>query len=94
MIAKAAGAGRLIAIDVSEHALALAKKLGATHTVNPLKCDAKEAVYDFIARGPDLVVEAAGPIDAVKLMVSLLRRGTRWNVFGLRRTRSLNSTAA
>jgi threonine dehydrogenase-like Zn-dependent dehydrogenase len=83
MVAKAAGAGRLIAIDVSDHALALAKKLGATHTINPLTCDAKEAVYDFIPRGPDVVVEAAGPIDAVKLMVRLLRRGTRWNVFGI-----------
>jgi threonine dehydrogenase-like Zn-dependent dehydrogenase len=83
MMAKAAGAGRLIAIDVSDHALALAKKLGATHTINPGTCNAKEAVYDFIPRGPDLVVEAAGPIDAVKMMVTLLRRGTRWNVFGI-----------
>lgn len=33
--------------------------------------------------GPDLVIEAAGPIQAVRLMVSLLRRGTRWNVFGI-----------
>lgn len=83
MMAKAAGAGRLIAIDVSDHALALARKLGATHTINPSKCDPKEAVYDFLPKGPDLVVEAAGPIEAVKLMVSLLRRGTRWNVFGI-----------
>ena len=28
-------------------------------------------------------IEAAGPIQAVKDMVSLLRRGTRWNVFGI-----------
>src|SRR5436190_516188 len=70
MIAKVAGAGRLIAIDVSEYALALAKKLGATHVINPLECNAKEAVYDFIPRGPDLVIEAAGPIEAVKLMVT------------------------
>lgn len=83
MIAKAAGAGRLVAIDVSEHALALALKLGATHAINPAKCDAREAVYDVLPKGPDLVVEAAGPIEAVKLMVGLLRRGTRWNVFGV-----------
>ncbi|MFW5745454.1 MAG: hypothetical protein ACOC2D_19435, partial [Spirochaetota bacterium] len=30
-----------------------------------------------------LVVEAAGPIEAVRLMVELRRRGTRWNVFGI-----------
>lgn len=33
--------------------------------------------------GPDLVVEAAGAIGAVKLMVDLRRRGTKWNVFGI-----------
>jgi len=30
-----------------------------------------------------LIVEAAGPVQAVKLMIELLRRGTRWNVFGI-----------
>ena len=83
MVAKAAGAGRLIAIDLSDHALNLARILGATHTINPAACDAKTAVYDILPQGPDLVIEAAGPIEAVKLMVSLLRRGTRWNVFGI-----------
>jgi len=83
MVAKAAGAGRLIAVDVSDYALATARRLGATHTVNPSKVDAKRAIYDILPEGPDLVVEAAGPIAAVRLMVSLLRRGTRWNVFGI-----------
>jgi threonine dehydrogenase-like Zn-dependent dehydrogenase len=83
MVAKAAGAGRLIAVDISDYVLDLAKKLGATHTVNPKNCDAKAAIYEILPKGPDLVVESAGPIEAVKLMVSLLRRGTRWNVFGI-----------
>ena len=83
MVAKAAGAGRLIAIDVSEFALNTARALGATHTINPAKCDAKQAVYDILPHGPDLVVEAAGPVKAVELMVSLVRRGTRWNIFGI-----------
>ncbi len=83
MIAKAAGAGRLIAVDISDYALNTAKELGATHTVNPNTCDAKEAIGDILPDGPDLVVESAGPIEAVRLMVSLLRRGTRWNVFGI-----------
>jgi L-iditol 2-dehydrogenase len=83
MMAKAAGAGRLIAVDISDHVLALANKLGATHTINPAQVDAKSAIDDILPRGPDLVIESAGPIEAVKLMVSLLRRGTRWNVFGI-----------
>ncbi len=83
MVAKAAGAGRLIAIDSSKYALENAMSLGATHAVNPMECDPKKAVYEIIPEGPDLVVEAAGPINAVKLMVDLRRRGTRWNIFGI-----------
>jgi L-iditol 2-dehydrogenase len=83
MVAKAAGAGRLIAIDTSDFTLRSARALGATHTVNPLREDAKKRVYEIIPEGPDLVVEAAGPIEAVRLMVDLRRRGTKWNVFGI-----------
>ena len=83
MVAKAAGAGRLIAIDLSEYARNNAAALGATHAIDPAREDAKRRVYEILPDGPDLVVEAAGPIEAVKLMVSLLRRGTRWNIFGI-----------
>jgi threonine 3-dehydrogenase len=83
MVARSAGAGTLIAVDVSDYALETARRLGATHTINPNQCDVKEAVYGILPHGPDLVVEAAGPIQAVRLMVSLLRRGTRWNLFGI-----------
>jgi L-iditol 2-dehydrogenase len=83
MVAKAAGAARLIAIDTSDYALKNALDLGATHTVNPSKHDARKRVYEIIPDGPDLIVEAAGPIEAVQLMVDLRRRGTRWNVFGI-----------
>jgi len=83
MVARAAGAGRLIAIDTSAHAREHALALGATHAIDPMHEDAKARVYEIIPSGPDLVVEAAGPIQAVKLMVDLRRRGTRWNVFGI-----------
>jgi L-iditol 2-dehydrogenase len=83
MVARAAGAGRLIAIDTSEYACKQALAFGATHVVNPRLEDPLKRVYEIIPGGPDLVVEAAGPIEAVKLMVALRRRGTRWNVFGI-----------
>jgi threonine dehydrogenase-like Zn-dependent dehydrogenase len=83
MVARAAGAGTLIAVDVSDYALETARRLGATHTLNPNQCEVKEAVSSILPHGPDLVVEAAGSIQAVRLMVSLLRRGTRWNLFGI-----------
>ena len=83
MVARAAGAGRLVAVDPSAYARRNALALGATHAVDPSDGRAKEHIYEILPKGPDLVVEAAGPIEAVKLMVSLLRRGTRWNVFGI-----------
>jgi L-iditol 2-dehydrogenase len=83
MVARAAGAGRLIAVDTSAHARRRALALGATHAVDPAAEDARKRVYEIIPDGPDLVIEAAGPIEAVRLMVDLRRRGTRWNVFGI-----------
>ena len=83
MVARAAGAARLIAIDPKPYARERAIELGATHAVDPSVGDAVQTVYDMIPRGPDLVLEAAGPIQAVELMVKLRRRGTRWNVFGI-----------
>lgn len=44
---------------------------------------AKKHVHEIIPAGPDLIIEAAGSIEAVRLMVDLRRRGTRWNVFGI-----------
>lgn len=83
MVARAAGAGRLIVVDPSPRARENALRLGATHVVDPTSGDAVQAVYGIIPYGPDLVAEAAGPISAVELMVRLRRRGTRWNVFGI-----------
>jgi L-iditol 2-dehydrogenase len=83
MVAKAAGPGRLVAVDPSPHARRNAERLGATHVLDPSDGRAKERVYEILPDGPDLVVEAAGTIGAVRLTVDLRRRGTRWNVFGI-----------
>jgi L-iditol 2-dehydrogenase len=83
MVAKSAGAARLIAIDPQPYARKQALDLGATHVIDPLGEDARSRVYEIIPRGPDLIVEAAGPIEAVRLVADLRRRGSRWNVFGI-----------
>ena len=83
MVAKAAGAGHLIAVDTSAYARDNALRLGATAAIDPSQGRTKERIYEIIPAGPDLILEAAGPIEAVKLMVELRRRGTRWNVFGI-----------
>ena len=83
MVARAAGAARIIAIDPSHYARQRARDLGAAETLTPAEGNLRERVYEIMPDGPDLVIEAAGPIEAVRLMVDLRRRGTRWNVFGI-----------
>jgi len=83
MVARAAGAGHLIAIDTSAYARDHALRLGATHALDPREDNVRDRVYEIMSDGPDVIMEAAGPIEAVKLMVGLLRRGTRWNIFGI-----------
>ena len=83
MVARAAGAGRLIVIDPSSYARKNALALGATHAIDPRAEDAKKRVYEIIPDGPDVVIESAGSLAAVNLMIDLRRRGTRWNVFGI-----------
>lgn len=83
LVARAAGAGTVIVIDPSAYARETALQVGVTRALDPGAGDIREMVYDLLPHGPDLVVEAAGPIQAVEMMVRLLRRGTRWNVFGI-----------
>ena len=82
-IAHAAGAGDLILIDIEDFKLEYARKLGATHTINCRQTDAREAVYDILPDGPDIVFEAAGALEAASLTMDLCRRGTRVNMFGV-----------
>jgi L-iditol 2-dehydrogenase len=83
MLARAAGASRIVVIEPSEYARAQALALGATHALATNVANLRENVYAILPEGPDFIIEAAGPIEAVRTMVDLRRRGTRWNVFGI-----------
>lgn len=57
----AAGCSRLIALDLDDDKLALAKAMGATHSINPGREDAPGAVLALTGgRGADLAFEAVG----------------------------------
>src|ERR1700761_5923192 len=59
--ARMAGAETVIAIDLTEEKLQLARKLGATHAINAAKEDVVEAVRKLTGgRGADGVLERAG----------------------------------
>lgn len=60
-LAAAAGASQIIAFDVSEKRLEIAKKLGATTTLNPTGLDLNTVLLELThGHGVDFVIEAAG----------------------------------
>jgi aryl-alcohol dehydrogenase len=60
MAARVAGATTIIAADVVPSRLALAKELGATHTVNSRDTDPVEAVRKITGGGADFTLESSG----------------------------------
>lgn len=62
--ARLAGARTIIAVDIDDRKLELAKKFGATHTVNSRNTDAVEAIREATdGFGADVVIEAIGRPD-------------------------------
>jgi len=73
--AKVAGASRIVAIDIHDDKLALAKKLGASDTVNAKDADAVRKVKDLTSGGVDFGFEMAGSVQAMELAYRITRRG-------------------
>jgi len=73
--AVAAGARQVIAADLSDDKLALAKSLGATHVFNAGAADAAEAIRQASHGGVDFAIEMAGSTRAFDLAYKITRRG-------------------
>src|SRR5215216_981747 len=66
-------ASLIICTDVSEDNLAVARKVGATVTLNPRTVDVKEEVRKLAGDGVDLAVEAAGAPQALLQTIQVTR---------------------
>jgi alcohol dehydrogenase len=73
--AKAAGARHIVAVDLSEEKLALARSLGATHTFNAAEADCIEKVREATSGGADFAFELAGSTRAFESAYKMTRRG-------------------
>jgi len=73
--AKAAGARHIVAIDLSDAKLELAKALGATHTFNAGNADCQEQVREATRGGVEYAFELAGSVRALELAYRITRRG-------------------
>jgi threonine dehydrogenase-like Zn-dependent dehydrogenase len=77
------GVGLLIAVDTRDSVLKMAKKLGATHALNPRREDVVSAVKDLTGgQGVDIGVEAAGKQETLDLATDLVRMEGKLEVFG------------
>jgi alcohol dehydrogenase len=73
--AVASGARCVVAVDLSDEKLALAKELGATHTFNAADADLIEKVKQATKGGVDYAVEMAGSVRAFETAYRITRRG-------------------
>ncbi|NQT53564.1 NAD(P)-dependent alcohol dehydrogenase [bacterium] len=82
--AKASGATTLIATDVVPSRLRLAKKLGATATINAAEEDTVGAILALTdGKGADVVFEAAGTVPTTQQSVAAVTRGGAIALIGL-----------
>lgn len=72
MIAKSRGA-RVIAVDISQSALSLARTVGADYLINSQKGDPTEQIRSLTDGGADVSVDALGSIVTVQQSVESLR---------------------
>jgi len=77
MAAKVVGASTIIAVDMNDERLAMAKELGATHTVNPRQAKAPEKILELSGFGVDFTLDTTGLPAVIRDAVeSLAPRGT------------------
>lgn len=75
LAAVAAGAREVVAVDLHEDKLALARELGATFTVNAADPDAAEKIRAHTQGGVEVAFEMAGAVPALELAWRITRRG-------------------
>ncbi|GJD62674.1 zinc-dependent alcohol dehydrogenase family protein [Methylobacterium frigidaeris] len=81
--AVACGAGRVVAVDLSEDKLRVARELGATDTFLASDPDAVAAIRDATDGGVDVALEMAGSVKAFDTAYRITRRGGTTATAGL-----------
>jgi L-iditol 2-dehydrogenase len=77
------GCSRIIAVDLEDSKLAMAKKLGAEVTLNPKRDDVADAVKQLTeGRGADIAVEAVGATSPIQTALAALRKGGALTLVG------------
>lgn len=82
-VAKHAGARYVVITDINDYRLELAKKMGATRTVNPTKENLKDVMHELgMTEGFDIGLEVSGNAQAFRSMIDHLIHGGRIALLG------------
>jgi threonine 3-dehydrogenase len=77
------GAETVIAIDVNENRLGIARAMGATHLINPDQVDVVQKIMEHTGEnGAGVVIEASGSTDALGRALEYVRIGGRIYTIG------------
>lgn len=83
-VAKASGASQVIAFDLNDYRLALARKMGATKVANSKDVDPLEIVAQLTnGSGVDIVCEMSGHPSAIKQGFKMVTNGGRVSILSL-----------
>ena len=82
-VLRARGCGKIIAIDLEDDKIAIAKRLGADTGFNPEKNDIRKEIKALTeGRGADVAFEVVGISDSVRTAIDSVRRGATVTLVG------------
>ncbi|MDH5677017.1 MAG: zinc-binding dehydrogenase [Nitrospinota bacterium] len=86
----------IIAVDIHDNKLELSKKMGATHTINSMKTDARQAILDIVGEaGVDAFIDNTGNPTIIEMgyqiskpqgrvtLVGVPKKGNNINIYSL-----------
>ncbi len=83
-ICRFAGARNIVVSDLSDYRLKIAKKMGATLCINPLKGETiEQAIKDLHMRGFDIGLEMSGSPTAFESMIENMYNGSKIALLGI-----------
>jgi S-(hydroxymethyl)glutathione dehydrogenase/alcohol dehydrogenase len=82
--ASLSGANPIIAVDLHEHKLEHAKKIGSTHSINCTKQNLREELQTILGNdGADVIIDGTGSPDIIELCYELVSPQGRVVLFGV-----------
>lgn len=79
-----AGANPIVAVDLHDHKLALAKTLGATHVISAREGDIDEQIRELVGpKGADVVIDGTGIPSVIQQCYELTKPDGRCVLFGV-----------